>query len=70
MGVAKLKDIQTVSEDANNGRNLRRTLLPRRDLVAPLVNTFVNKADDTLRKRALQESQQSLNYLEQQLGKN
>ena len=69
MGVGKLKDIQTVSDDATTGVISVEMWLPRRDIVAPLVNNFVNKADDTLRKRALQESQQSLNYLEQQLGK-
>ena len=68
-GVEKFKNILTVSDDSLTGVISVAIRFSRRDIVASMANNFVALADDTQRMRALQESQESLNYLEEQLGK-
>jgi uncharacterized protein involved in exopolysaccharide biosynthesis len=57
-----------VKDDAALGTISVVITMPRRDLVAPIANNYVQLADAALRERALQESQDSLTYLQNQLA--
>lgn len=68
-GAAALREILTMADDTDRGVAKITLRLPDQKLVAPLVNRFLKMGDDILRKRAQDESQQRLSYLEQQLAK-
>jgi uncharacterized protein involved in exopolysaccharide biosynthesis len=68
-GADRLRPILTVTDNSDTNI-IRLTLtLNDQDKVAPLANAFVKLGDEVLRRRALNDSQESLSFLEQELPK-